>query len=54
MTIKEKLIQQDKLRPVASGFGVGRFWQYREADNIYTTVPNEAKAIERAVKIWKV
>ncbi len=44
----EELIKEDRLRPQTSGFGQGKFWQYRAEDGIYTVAPNKEEAIKRA------
>lgn len=44
----EELIKADRLRPQTSGFGQGKFWQYRAEDGTYTVAPNKEEAVKRA------
>lgn len=44
----EELIKKDRLRPQTSGFGKGKFWQYRAGDGTYTVAPTKEEAVKRA------
>jgi len=46
----EELIKNNKIRPVASGYGQGRFWEYKDVKGTYTVAPSKEEAIKRANK----
>lgn len=53
MLTAEQLRQRNLIRPQVSGFGVGRFYQYK-SERFWTVAPSLADAVERANKLLQV